>query len=89
MSEDHHASVAVVPLQPFAVSPKEAAVLENCGLSVVYERLARGEYAAIKDGRRTKILFESIERRRASLPRATFKPLAPLADHRKKNHPAA
>ncbi len=59
------------------LSPKETAVVDNCGVSVVYERLARGEYSAIKDGNRTKITVESIKRRRASLPRAEYKPLPP------------
>jgi hypothetical protein len=71
------ASVAVMPLEPFALSPKETATIENCGVSVVYERLARGEYEAVKDGTRTKILVESIKRRRASLPKAMFQPLKP------------
>jgi hypothetical protein len=65
---ESHASVVVQPLKPFAVSPREAALLENCGRSLIYERLARGEYQAVKDGNRTKILVESIEKRRASLP---------------------
>jgi hypothetical protein len=70
-------SVAVMPLEPFALSPKETAVYENCGISVVYERLARGEYAALKDGTRTKILVASIKRRREGLPQAKFQPLKP------------
>jgi hypothetical protein len=78
-----HASVAVARLEPYALSPKETAVVENCGVSVVYERLARGEYSAIKDGTRTKILVESIKRRRAGLPRAEYKPLKPRTTHRR------
>jgi hypothetical protein len=38
----------------FGLAPKETAVIENCGLSLVYERLASGEYEAYKDGNRTK-----------------------------------
>jgi hypothetical protein len=71
------ASVAVMPLEPFALSPRETAIYENCGVSVVYERLARGEYEAVKDGTRTKIVVASIKRRRAGLPRAKFQPLKP------------
>jgi hypothetical protein len=33
-------SVIVEPLRPFAVSPKQAAILENSALSVIYARLA-------------------------------------------------
>ena len=42
----------------FGLAPKETAVIENCGLSLVYQRLARGEYDAYKDGNRTKITVE-------------------------------
>ena len=58
----------------FGLAPKETAVLENCGLSLVYVRLAAGEYEAVKDGTRTKITVESIKRRRAGLARASYKP---------------
>jgi hypothetical protein len=37
------ASVAVVPIEPYAISVRDCAIVENCGRSVVYERLARGE----------------------------------------------
>jgi N-methylhydantoinase B/oxoprolinase/acetone carboxylase alpha subunit len=66
-----------VRLRAGAASVRECAIIENCGRSVVYERLARGEYEAIKDGSRTKMIVESIKRRRDSLPRAVFKPLPP------------
>ncbi len=58
----------------FGLAPKQTAVIENCGLTEVYDRLARGEYEAVKDGNRTKITVESIKRRRESLPRAEYKP---------------
>ena len=48
MSDAKHASVVVEPLEPWALSPKQTAIVENCGLSVVYERLANGEYDAFK-----------------------------------------
>jgi hypothetical protein len=59
-------------MEPFAVSVKTAARLEDAGVSTIWQRLARGEYDAVRDGNRTKILVESIKRRRASLPK--FKP---------------
>ena len=83
MSDAKHASVVVEPLEPWALSPKETAIVENCGLSVVYERLANGEYDAVKDGTRTKILMQSIKRRRGSLPPATFKPFTPRTKRRR------
>ena len=57
--------------------PKLTAVVEACGMSTVYDRLAAGEYEAVKDGPRTKISTNSIKRRRAGLPRAEYKPLPP------------
>jgi hypothetical protein len=47
--------------------------------------LARGEYEAVKDGGRTKILVASIKRRRASLPLAKFKPLPRRGNHQRKS----
>lgn len=41
----------------------------NEGRTKTYERIASGELEAVKDGNRTKITFESAERRAASLPR--------------------
>ena len=55
-----------------SVSPKLAAVIDECGLTTVYERLQSGEYQAVKDGRSTKVLTASIKSRRANLPRAQF-----------------
>jgi hypothetical protein len=60
-------SVIVQPLEPYAISPRQAAKLEDCGVTLIYDRLRRGEYEAVKDGHRTKILFTSIKRRRATL----------------------
>jgi hypothetical protein len=48
-------------------------VVESCGLSTVYERLASGDYEGVKDGSRTKITTASIKARRAKLPRAEYK----------------
>jgi hypothetical protein len=59
--------------EPFALRPKQVAVADNCSESEVYNRLSRGEYVAVKDGRRTLILWESVKARRAKLKPATFK----------------
>jgi hypothetical protein len=71
--------------KPLAVSVDDAARLLGCGASKqrkkkpktkwrpgrssVYEMIKRGELEAYKDGARTKVTMESIERRLASLPR--------------------
>lgn len=70
-------------LEAFSLSIDQTAQAEDCGRTTVYERLARGEYKAVKDGARTRVLVESIRQRRASLPHATFEPLPKRANHRK------
>ena len=52
-----------------SVSPKLTCVIDDCGLSTVYERIEAGTYVAFKDGRLTKISTASIKARRANLPR--------------------
>jgi hypothetical protein len=53
--------------------PKLTAIVESCGMSTVYERLADGTYQAVKDGRLTRILTASIKARRLSLPAAQYR----------------
>jgi hypothetical protein len=63
-------------LEPFAVSIKEAERLTGLGRTSIYHAISRGELEAVKDGDKngkTKIIFQSIKRREASLPRAQFK----------------
>jgi len=66
----------VLPIAPIGLTVRQTSKVENASRSTVYERLARGEYDAVKDGKRTLITLESIERRRhATLTPAKFKPL--------------
>ena len=67
MSDAEQVFASVQPIKPFGVSPKQAAIIENCGVTLIYDRLNRGEYDGYKDGHRTKITLASIERRRANL----------------------
>jgi len=55
--------------KPYAVSVREAGRLQGLGRSSVYEQIERGELEAFKDGTRTLVTVESIERRQANLPR--------------------
>jgi hypothetical protein len=64
-------------LKPFAVSVADTARILDCGESTVWEKLAKGELHARKDGVRTKILMASIERHVETWPRAKFEPLKP------------
>src|SRR6516164_7981025 len=41
--------------------------------SEIYQRIARGELDAVKDGARTKITYESVKRVAAALPKADVK----------------
>ncbi|MGC1845691.1 MAG: hypothetical protein WA730_25390 [Pseudolabrys sp.] len=53
--------------------PKLTAIVENCGMSTVYERLADGTYQAVKDGPKTQIFTTSIKARRLSLRPAQYR----------------
>jgi excisionase family DNA binding protein len=54
------------------LTPRQVAELEGCSLTTVYGRLTAGEYAAVKDGKKTLISAESVARRREGLPKAVF-----------------
>ena len=58
-------------------APAEVAELDGCCIALIYRRLAEGQYAAVKDGRSTRIPGISIlERRARNLVPAKFKRLA-------------
>ena len=54
-----------LPLE--AVQPKEAARLDNCGITELYERLNRGEYESYTDGGKRLITLRSIRARQERL----------------------
>jgi hypothetical protein len=85
--EEAGGSAVVAPVEPYALSPKETAEVERIGLWEVYRRLRTGEYQAVKDGKFTKIIYESIKRRRSQLPAARFSP--PYQRPRRRNGAAA
>jgi len=65
---------AFQPIKPFAVSIRVAQkLLGDKARSVVYDEIGRGRLEAIKDGGKTLIVLESIERYMASLPEAKIK----------------
>jgi predicted DNA-binding transcriptional regulator AlpA len=55
---------------------KQAAALEGCSVAEIYNRLARTEYQAVKDGDRKTLIPQSsvIARRAAKLKPASYKP---------------
>jgi hypothetical protein len=70
--------------KPLTITIKQTIAVTNESRTKVYERIGRGEYVAVKSDGRTLVLFESVERRIASLPRAEIKPPRPrkrMTDH--------
>ena len=64
-------------LEPLTVTISQTEDLTGESRSQIYNRIGRGEYEAVKAGRRTLVIFESIKRRIAALPRAKIKAPAP------------
>jgi hypothetical protein len=56
--------------EPFAVPPKAAARMENCGLTEFYRRLNSGEYESYLDGGKRLITVRSIRARQERLLKA-------------------
>lgn len=54
-------------LEPLAVSPRQACVLLNIGVTRLYELLRGGELESYLDGRARRITMDSIRRRVARL----------------------
>ena len=59
--------------EPLLVTVAKAIQLTGESRSQIYVRIGRGEYDAVKSGRRTLITYESIKRRIAALPAAKIK----------------
>src|SRR5262249_24298045 len=80
---DIHVNAATIPavaiagiaahVEPIFVSVAAAAEILATSRSEIYQRIARGELEAVKDGSRTKITFESLKRIAATLPKANIK----------------
>jgi len=62
--------------EPVAVPIKGVEPRYGFTRSQTYKRLAAGDFKAVKNGKRTLILTESIRNYLASLPPATFRPPA-------------
>jgi excisionase family DNA binding protein len=59
-------------LEPLAVSVETVTRLTDESKTTVYDLIAAGEYTAIKSGRKTLIVYESVKRRLAGLPKVTL-----------------
>jgi hypothetical protein len=64
-------------IDPITVTIEQCAQLTGESRSQVYVRIGRNQYEAVKSGSRTLIIFESIRRHFAALPRARIKPPKP------------
>jgi hypothetical protein len=73
-------------LKPFAVNMRTALeLLGRMSRSYIYEAAGRGELDLIKDGGKTLVTLQSIERRQQSLPRLEVKPFVPRVYNKKPN----
>jgi hypothetical protein len=61
-------------IEPLTLTIKGTVRATGESRSKVYERIALGQYEAVKSDGRTLVLFESIKRRLAGLPRAVIAP---------------
>jgi hypothetical protein len=77
MSSNNQFVVPSVVVEPLAVSIEGAMAATDESRSTVYNLIGTGEYEAVKAGSKTLILYESIKRRLAKLPRAQIKPPKP------------
>src|SRR5262245_523096 len=60
-------------VEPIFISVAAAAEMLATSRSEIYQKLARGELEAVKDGARTKVIYESVRRCAAALPKASVK----------------
>jgi hypothetical protein len=71
-------------LRPHAVAmPLARKLLADKSRSEVYEEIGLGNLDAVKDGAKTLITLESIERYMSKLPPAKIKPIKPRTTHRR------
>jgi excisionase family DNA binding protein len=55
-------------MEPIAIGILDAVKISKMGRSFIYERLADGSIKAVKAGRRTLIIYESLKNYMANLP---------------------
>lgn len=69
--------VSDTELEPLTVTVEQTKRLTGESRSQIYNLIGCGAYQAVKSGRRTHVLYDSIKRRQAALPRAKIKPPKP------------
>jgi hypothetical protein len=69
--------VSDTELEPLTVTVEQTGRLTGESRSQIYNLIGCGAYQAVKSGRRTLILYDSVKRRQLALPRAKIKPAKP------------
>jgi excisionase family DNA binding protein len=72
MPANNHTQSGAFPNQHIAASIAEVCRISGMTRSEIYRRLAAGDIRAVKNGRRTLILIETLSAYFARLPAATF-----------------
>src|SRR5262245_32583768 len=67
------AAAVAANVEPIFVSVAATAEILATSRSEIYQRIARGELTAVKDGSRTKVTYDSVKRLAESLPKAKMK----------------
>jgi excisionase family DNA binding protein len=70
-------TTATLSVDPIFVSIAAAAEILDTSRSEIYQKIARAELEAVKDGARTKITFASVRRVASALPKAAIKLYVP------------
>jgi hypothetical protein len=68
-----HEQTALIAAQPFAVQVPDACRISGLSRSELYRRLAAGDIAAVKAGKRTLVLVDSLRDHITRLPAAAFR----------------
>ena len=67
------AAAVAANVEPIFVSVAAAAEILATSRSEVYQRIARHQLTAVKDGSRTKVTYDSVKRLAESLPKANVR----------------
>ena len=62
------------PLKPLTVTIKQTEQITGLGTTTIYDLIKRGEYKTTKEGRRTLIFYDCLERRLFAARRGSAAP---------------
>jgi len=87
MSSIHPGITGRRPLEPLAVTPRQACILLNIGNTRLYELIGSGELESYREGRARRITMRSIRNRIARLLAAATSPDTKPALPRRRGRP--